>query len=152
MYLDTERLAQKLYDGSLTAKEVSLSSIRKMLFKATPGHETIDEPEQYRWFLIEKFPIIDFEITLKEMMEESGEFASQEKWQHDRIVELLQSGAPEWPAFATASGIIVDGYHRIAAHRTLKDRHMGIVVAVRRPGRDEGTWDTFWNESYALHG
>jgi len=148
MYLDTEKLAQRLYDSSFRAEEVRLSGLRAMLSRAHPGHEAIDEPENYRWFLIKKFPTKDFGITLRGMLEEAGSAASQEKWQHDRIVDLLQSGEPEYPAFVTATGIVIDGYHRIAAHRTLKDKEMSVVVSVERPKGYDTEWDSLWNEAF----
>lgn len=146
MYLDTEKLAQKILDRSWSAEEVALADLRKMLATATPGHETIDEPEEFRWFVIAEFPTKDLEVTLKALMDEAGDRAGQEKWQHDRIVDLLESGEPQWPAFVTASGIIVDGYHRIAANRTLKNKKMPVVIAVKRQGGDR--WDDEWNESF----
>lgn len=148
MDLDTDDLAQKLYDASLAAEEVPLSELRPLLSKATPGHDAIDDPEKYRWFLIKKFPTKDFGITLRGMLEEAGSAASQEKWQHDRIIDLLESGEPEWPGLATADGIVIDGYHRIAAHRTLRRRNMSVVVAVRRPSDDERMWDELWNNDF----
>lgn len=148
MDLDTDDLAQKLYDASFMAEEVPLSELRQMLSRAWPGHDAIDEPEKYRWFLIRNFPTKDFGITLRGMLEEAGSAGSQEKWQHDRIIDLLESGEPEWPAFVTATGIVIDGYHRIAAHRTLKDRNMSVIVAVRRQSGDETMWDELWNEAF----
>jgi len=148
MDLDTDDLAQKLYDASLAAEEVPISELRPLLSKATPGHDAIDDSEKYRWFLIKKFPTKDFGITLRGMLEEAGSAASQEKWQHDRIIDLLESGEPEWPGLATADGIVIDGYHRIAAHRTLRRRNMSVVVAVRRPSDDERMWDELWNNNF----
>lgn len=146
MYLDTDKLAQDLYDRSLTAEEVPLSDLRRLLSLATPGFEAIDEPEQYRWFLIRRFPVKNFGITLKEMMKEG---TSQDKWQHDYIVDRLKKGEAAYPAFATATGIVIDGYHRIAAHGTLKDKEMDVVVAVkRRPSDYESGGDSMWNEAF----
>lgn len=147
MYPDSHALAQKMYDASLTAEEVSLDKLRPMLATAWPDYDAVDNPEKYRWFLIPKFPTKEFGITLDWLMEESGQFASQEKWQHDRIIDLLASGEPAWPAFATADGVIFDGYHRIAAHGTLKHENMSVVVAVRRPSSDEQMWDEMWNHA-----
>ncbi len=145
MDLDTDELAQKLYDRSLVAEEVPVAALQDILNRAHPGHETIDEPEQYRWFLIEGVPTKDLEVTLSGLMEDSGDYASQQKWQHDLIVNLLKRGEPAWPALVTAWGVIVDGYHRIAAHRTLKDKTMSVVVAVRR--ESDELWDELWNEA-----
>jgi hypothetical protein len=146
MYLDTDKLAQELYDRSLGAEEVPLSDLRKLLSLATPGHEAIDEPEQYRWFLIRRFPVKSFGITLKEMMKEG---TSHDRWQHDYIVDRLGKGEPAYPAFATATGVVIDGYHRIAAHGTLKDKAMDVVVAVkRRPADYETEWNSMWNEAF----
>lgn len=144
MYLDTDELAQKLHGRSLPAQEVTLSNLRDILAASYPGHEAIDEPEQYRWFLIPEFPTADFGITLGALMEDAGDRAGQEQWQHDRIIDLLKEGEPAWPPLVTASGIILDGYHRIAAHRTLKDKNVEVVVAVRR--QSDEMWDSIWNE------
>jgi hypothetical protein len=148
MELDTDDLAQKLYDASFTAQEVKLSDLRRILSKATPGHEAIDEPEGYRWFLIKKFPVKDFGITLRGMMEEAGSAAGQEKWQHDRILDLLRAGETEWPALATADGIVIDGYHRISAHGTMRHKNMSVVVAARRPDNSALMWDEMWNTAF----
>lgn len=145
MYLDTDALAQKLYDGSLTAREVPFKDVRPMLQGAPYGIEPLDEPDLYRWFLVGKFPVEAFGITIEEMLKEAGPRHSDDLWRHNRIVDLLQEGKPAWAAFATASGVIIDGYHRIAAHRTLGDKDMSVVVAVKRAG---GTsWDEAWNEA-----
>lgn len=145
--LNTDKLADDLYDASLVAKEVHPSAFRNVLSASNPGHDAIDNPEEYRWFLIERFPTKALEVTLKELMLEAGDRAKYEKWSHDRIVDLLNSGAQEWPILATAEGVILDGYHRIAAHRTLKDKKVSVIVAVMRPGNDETAWDSMWNEN-----
>jgi hypothetical protein len=44
----------------------------------------------------------------------------------------------------TTEGVIIDGYHRIAANRTLGAKTMPVVVAVDRSGRF--FWDAAWLE------
>lgn len=148
MIIDTDKLAQQLYDASLDAREMPIPEVKTLLRSAHPGHETIDEPGNFRWFLIKGFPTKDFGITLKDLMKEAGSAAKNEKWQHDRIVDLLSSGNPAWPVFVTADGIIVDGYHRIAAHRTLGHKKIEVVVAVHMPGEGERMWDEMWNQNF----
>ena len=147
MITDTDVLAQKLYDGSLSAKEVKLENIRHILAKSHPGHDVVDTPEKYRFFVIDKFPVRDFGITLDYLKKEAGSAAKNEEWKHDRILDLWKKGEAEWPAIVTASGIVIDGYHRIAAHGTRKDKTMSVLVAVRADG-EATSWDTFWNEAY----
>ena len=147
MYQDTDQIAQDLWNYSLPAVEVDPAQFAKMLERAEPGWRPFDEPENYRWFLIEKFPVEKLGVTLKKMMKDSG-YPGQEKFQHDRIVELLQRGEPEWPAFLTATGIIADGYHRTAAHVTLKKKTIPVVVSVARPENHPTDWDDQWNEEF----
>lgn len=147
--MDTDALAQKLYDASLAAPEVPLEVVRRMLGSSDPGHEAIDNPEAYRWFLVRRFPVQAFGITLQKLMKEAGSAAGNEKFRHDRILELLKGGALAWPALVTASGIVVDGYHRIAAHRSVRDKFMDVLVAVKRDAGPGDTWDEMWNHAFA---
>lgn len=150
--MDTERLAERLFSRSKRAVEVDPAQFQEMFDRAEPGWTPIEEPENYRWFLIKDFPVKDFRVTLNSIirnMDESGD-PDQERAQHDEIVELLEGGAVEWPAFVASSGVILDGYHRIAAHRTLEDKDMDVVVAVERPGSfgaDRG-FNKSWNEAF----
>lgn len=150
MDIDTDALAQKLYDRLLTAYEVQFKDVLPALQGAFPGVDALDEPERFRWFLIEKFPVKDFGITIEEMLKEAGSPRTDDFWRHNRIIDLLESGNPVWPAFATADGIVLDGYHRIAAHRTLKHPNMSVVVAVRKPGPRVMMWDEMWNEAFPI--
>lgn len=142
---DSDVLAEKLEDAGFAAKEILFAELSSVFSSADPGHPVVDEPEKYRWFLIEKFPTKNFGITLQWLMRESGSFASHQKFKVDRILALLKAGLPEWPAFVTAEGVVVDGYHRIAAHRVLGHKYMAVVVAVNSSG---GThWDEAWLQS-----
>lgn len=147
MYQDTEKIAQDLYDRSLPAVEVDPAGFREMFARAEPGWTPFEEPENYRWFLINNFPVDKLDVTLKRLMKDAHD-PGQEKFQHDRIVELLKKGAPEWPVAVTATGIIADGYHRTAAHRTMKIKTIPVVVSVARPGNHPSHWDDQWNEAF----
>lgn len=145
MYMDTAALAQKIYDRLLLAVEVDWRQFQPMFDRAEPGWTPFEEPENYRWFLIRKFPVKDLEVTLKRLMSDAKD-PGQEKFQHDRIVELWKKGALEWPVFVTASGIIADGYHRTAAHRTLKHKTTDLIVSVDTSTPLE--WDESWLEAF----
>lgn len=157
MYPDTDKIAQELYDRSLTAEELDFDKISPMLRSADPSWLPFEQPGNYRWFLIKKFPVSKLEVTLDDLMENSWD-PGDDKHRHDLIVAALKSGAPEWPAFLTASGILSDGYHRIAAHRTLKRKNIPVIVSVTRPElegkwapRTEWVyqhWDDSWNEAF----
>jgi hypothetical protein len=147
MYQDTEQIAQDLYDRSLPAVEVDPAQFAPMFARAEPGWTPFEEPENYRWFLIESFPVKLLDVTLKRLMTDTRD-PGQEKFQHDRIIELWKKGAPYWPVFVTATGIISDGYHRTAAHRTLKHKSVPVVVSVQRPTHYPLVWDDLWNEAF----
>lgn len=148
MYQDTEKIAQDLWDGSLGAVEVDPAGFREMLARAEPGWTPFEEPENYRWFLIKSFPVKKLDVTLRALMKDARD-PGQEKFQHDRIIEAWKRGAPEWPAFVTATGVIADGYHRIAAHRTMKMKNIPVVVSAMRPGKlGYRHWDEQWNEAH----
>lgn len=146
MLVDTEDLAKMLYDRSLNAKLVPMSKVMPLISWATPGHPGIDEPSAYRWFLIKKFPVSNFELTLQDILDEVGDQITDDKWRHDKIVDILRRGQEEWPALATAEGVLLDGYHRIAAHDTLGIRHIQVLVAVEKTNGQ--VWDEFWNEAF----
>jgi len=147
MYQDTEKMAQELYDRSMGAVEVDSGAFREMFARAEPGWTPFEEPENYRWFLIKSFPVDKLDVTLKRLMKDARD-PGQEKFQHDRIIALLKRGATEWPVFVTATGIIADGYHRTAAHRTMKIKTIPVVVSVERPGKAPMYWDELWNEAF----
>jgi len=146
MLVDTEDLAQMLYDSSLNAVPIPLSEVMPLISFATPGHPALDEPGDYRWFLIKKFPVSNFELTLQDILDEVGDQITDDKARHDKIVGILRRREEEWPALATASGVLLDGYHRIAAHDTLGIRHIPVLVAVKKTDRE--VWDEFWNEAF----
>lgn len=149
MYQDTEKLATDIWNRSLPAIEVNPDDFKEMFARAEPGWTPFEEPESYRWFLIKKFPVKLLDVTLRRLMKDAKD-PGQEKFQHDRIIELWKKGAPEWPVFVTASGVIADGYHRAAAHRTLGHKDTAIVVSVQRPGKYTTHWDDMWNEAFPL--
>lgn len=148
MYHDTEKLAQDIWDRSLSAVEVDPAHFQKMFQRAEPGWTPFEEPENYRWFLLSNFPVKLLDVTLKRLMSDARD-PGQEKFQHDRIVELLQRGEVEWPVFVTATGIIADGYHRTAAHVTLKRKTVDVIVSVAAVREAYPThWDLEWLEAF----
>jgi len=150
MYQDTEKIAQDLWNHSMSAVEVNPAGFAPMFARAEPGWTPFDEPENYRWFLIKSFPVKKLDVTLRRLMSDTAD-PGQEKFQHDRIIELLKAGKPEWPVFVTATGIIADGYHRTAAHRTLKHKNVQVVVSAMRPEvGGYGIWDEMWNDAFPI--
>lgn len=143
--VDSDVLAQQLYDASFSATEIPLSKVN--MSTSDRGHPVVDEPERYRWFLIDKFPVQAFGLQLADLMTDSSRdfrvewMNSHERARHDEILKLLRS-APAWPAILTATGVLIDGYHRITANRTLGRKTMPVIVAVERSGND--LWDDLW--------
>ena len=147
-----DKLAYKLFSCAKKAVEIDPALLQKIFDVAEPGWTALEEPEAYRYFLIKDFLVKDFGVTLKSIIRDADPEMvdpEQETAQHDRIVELLESGAEEWPAIVASGGVILDGYHRIAAHRTLNDAKMDVIVAVDRPGEiTEREWERNWNEMF----
>jgi hypothetical protein len=129
VYQDTEKIAEALWDKRERAVEVDPAQFEEMFQRAEPGWDPFDFPGNYRWFLIKDFPVKDLDVTLARLMKDARD-PGQEKFQHDRIIELWKKGRPFWPVFVTATGIIADGYHRTAAHRTLGHKTVDVVVSV----------------------
>lgn len=148
MIVDTEDLAQMLYHRSLNAKLIPLSKVLPLINMGTPGHPALDEPKKYRWFLIEKFPVSNFELTLQDILDEVGDQLTDDQWRHDKIVEILRKGGEEYPAIASAEGVLLDGYHRIAAHDTLGIRYIPVLVGVEK--KNGLSWDDLWNEAFPV--
>ena len=148
MYQDTEKIAEALWDRHFVAVEVDWSDFIPMFQRAEPGWDPFDFPDNYRWFLIKDFPVKDLDVTLKRLMKDARD-PGQEKFQHDRIIELWKKGAPEWPVFVTATGIIADGYHRTAAHRTFGHKATDVVVSVATKREAYPQWrDERWLEAF----
>jgi hypothetical protein len=151
MYQDTEKIAQDLWDATLSAVEVDWHQFEPMFARAEPGWDPFDFPDNYRWFLIKNFPVEKLDVTLKRLMADARD-PGQEKFQHDRIIAMWKQGAVEWPVFVTATGIIADGYHRTAAHRTLGHKTTDVIVSVAKhvPGSYPGHWDDQWLEVFPV--
>lgn len=138
--VDSDALAQRLYEA-MPFPAIELQRSQVNLSTSDRGHPVVDEPERYRWFLIKEFPVRHFGLSLGELLKDAGIYAGQERSRHDRIVDLLRD-APAWPAIVTADGILIDGYHRIAANHTLRRKTMPVIVAVDRSRND--FWDEMW--------
>jgi hypothetical protein len=148
MYLDNERLAEALWDRRFSAVEVDPTQYAEMFRRAEPGWDPMDFPERYRWFLIKDFPVKELQVTLRELMKDARD-PGQEKFQHDRILELWEKGKPYWPVFVTATGIIADGYHRTAAHRTKGHKSVDVVMSVATNREAYPLWqDEQWLEAF----
>jgi hypothetical protein len=148
-----DKLADKLLRRSNGAVEVDPETLQEIFDAGEPGWTALEEPEGYRYFLIKEFPVNAFDVTLKSIIRDADPDnldEEQEIAQHNRIVEILQAGEVAWPVIVTSSGVILDGYHRIAAHRTLKLDNINVVVAVDRPGEvtARGDWERHWNNRF----
>lgn len=138
--VDSDVLAQRLYDASpFEPIEIPLSKIN--MSTSDRGHPVVDEPELYRFFLIPKFPVNAFGLRVEDVTRDGDHIFHDDLRRHDKIVELLREG-PAWPAIVTATGVLVDGFHRVAANRTLRRKTMPVIVAVERSRRDH--WDDMW--------
>ena len=151
MYLDTEKLSEDLYNRSLSAVEVDPVEYAPMIATAEIGWTPFDEPQNYRWFLIRDFPVKLLQVTLRKLMAGARD-PGQEKFQHDRIIELWKKGAPKWPVFVTATGIIADGYHRTAAHKTKGLKTVDVIVSVQKRTKENHPQhqDEAWHEAFPV--
>jgi hypothetical protein len=148
MYMDMAKLAQEIYDRSLPAVEVDWHQFQPMFDSVEPGWvpHVFAEPESYRWFLIKNFPVKALADEVRRVMASPVIDPGEWKLRRDRIIELWREGAPEWPVFVTAGGVIADGYHRTDAHRTLKHKTTDLIVSVDTS--TPGEFDVQWLEAF----
>ena len=125
----TQQTSEYLAEYIDRAEEVDPADFQHIFEAAEPGYTPLEEPDYYRWFLIKNMPIKAFPVSLKTIMQ-GAEDPDLERQQHDTIVELLEAGEPAWPVAVGLGGRILDGYHRIAAHRTLKLPTIDALVSV----------------------
>jgi hypothetical protein len=78
MMLDNERIAACLAAISDSAKEIPLGKVE--MTTADPGHPVVDEPERYRWFLIEKFTVRCFGFTLRDLAGHRDDGGGHHRW------------------------------------------------------------------------
>jgi len=94
--------------------------------------EQISHPQNFDWYLIRRVPLKFFpEATLETVKQlDDPEERKEHRDRINEILTLLKAGEPVWPVIvASESGVIVDGWHRLAALHKLKVPFVDILYA-----------------------
>jgi hypothetical protein len=92
------------------------------ILEASEPWDPIRWPENHDWFLIKDVPLGAFrEVTIDAVQDVGprGE-RSEHRERYKAILKMLKKGASPWPVIVADTGMIIDGYHRLAAMNTLK--------------------------------
>lgn len=89
-------------------------------------------PENHDWFLIKDVPLRHFpEISVDDI---SDVESFDERHEHyDRYLEirkLLENGGEPWPVIVASNGMVLDGFHRLAAMKDLKRKTVDVLYVL----------------------
>lgn len=101
--------------------QVSWEDFREIIEASEPW-DPIQWPENHDWFLIKDVPLDAFrEVNVDAIAEVEDRAERREhRERYKAILKMLRGGAHPWPVIVADSGMIIDGYHRLAAMSTLK--------------------------------
>lgn len=102
------------------------------VIEASEPWDMIRWPENHEWFLIKDVPLSTFrEVSIGEVayVEDPGD-RREHRERYRRILKILKKGATPWPVIVTNTGGIIDGYHRLAALRTLRRPSVDVLYVI----------------------
>lgn len=84
--------------------------------------DPIQFPDDHKWFLIKDVPLAAFsEISVKEIADvEDPQERKEHRKRYAYIKKILKAGEQMWPVIVGSNGMVIDGFHRIAAMRDVK--------------------------------
>jgi len=102
-------------------EQVNWEDYREIIEASEPW-DPIQWPENHDWFLIKEVPLDAFrEVSIDAIADvEDRDERREHKERYKAILKMLKKGADPWPVIVADSGMIIDGYHRLAALNTLK--------------------------------
>ncbi len=100
--------------------EVKWEDYREVIEASEPW-DPIQWPEDHNWFLIKDVPLSLFEdVSIRDIADvDDPDEQAEHRDRYQYIVDLLKAGEDPWPVIVASNGLILDGYHRLAAMRTL---------------------------------
>jgi hypothetical protein len=122
-----EEIAELL--GSLQKKPVNWEDFKYVIEESEPW-DPIKWPQDHDWSLIEDVPLgifSDVSVAAIAAVEDPDERKEhRERYRHIR--DLLKAGEEPWPVIVASNGMILDGYHRLAAMKTLKRKAVDVLL------------------------
>ena len=102
----------------------------KEVIEASEPWDPIQWPEDHDWFLIQDVPLSLFEdVSIRDIEDVEDPYERREhRERYQYIVDLLKAGDPPWPVIVGSNGFIIDGYHRLAAMRTLRRPTVDVLM------------------------
>lgn len=102
------------------------------IIEASEPWDPIQWPENHDWFMIRKVPMTAFRgITLEAVADvEDPAERKEHRQRYQEILKMLKDGAAPWPVIVADTGMIVDGYHRLAALRKLKATAVDVLYVI----------------------
>lgn len=117
--------------ASMPQESVDWKDYSYVLEQAEPW-EQIEHPENFDWALIRNVPLTAFPEATPEQIKNVDD-PDERQGHRDRLKEItkvLKNGGDVWPVIVdAASGAIVDGWHRLAAIRSLGRRTVDVLVS-----------------------
>ena len=92
------------------------------IIEASEPWDPIQWPENHDWFFIKDVPLDAFrEVNVDAIADvEDPAERREHRERYKAILKMLRNGADPWPVIVADNGMIIDGYHRLAAMGTLK--------------------------------
>lgn len=102
------------------------------VLEASEPWDPIRWPENHDWSLIKDVSLDAFRevnIARVSQVEDPGE-RREHRERYREILKLLKKGIAAWPVIVADTGMIIDGYHRLAALHTLRRRIVDVLYVV----------------------
>lgn len=102
------------------------------IIEASEPWDPIQWPQNHDWFLIRKVPMSAFRgitvAAISDVQDRAERREHRERYEH--ILKMLKKGATPWPVIVSDFGMIIDGYHRLAALHTLKATAVDVLYVI----------------------
>ncbi len=115
----------------LHKEPVKWEDYREIIESSEPW-DPIQWPENHDWFMIQNVPMDLFkDVSVREIadVEDPGE-RQEHRERYRYIMEMLKKGEKPWPVIVGENGFIIDGYHRLAAMRTLRRKTVDVLMVL----------------------
>jgi hypothetical protein len=104
----------------------------KHIIEVSERYDAIEWPENHEWFLLKNVPMKVFKhISIKEIAAvEDPDERREHRERYRYILDLLKNGEEPWPVIVADNGLILDGFHRLAALNTLRKPTVDVLMPV----------------------